>query len=316
MTTRLIATDEAGYGPKLGPLVVVATSWLIPDESSAADAVDSRFSPLRTPCSCGGQSIRVDDSKRVFKTSDGLDVLHAIASTAVAWAGHQQKTLDNLIPIVAATDVSAIESTPWLSGDDKMQFLPPEVVRDVIRKWSSGGAELETVRCRLITAREFNRSCDSGRNKADLLSESTLGLVRQLSQSCGQLADRIVVHCDRHGGRRYYGSVVQHMFSDSQLQIVTETSNQSRYRLTGGHAAMEISFTVKGDAFTPVALSSLLAKYLRERMMQRFNRDRHRGPRPLRPTAGYPTDADRFLRDIVDVIAAESIDPPHLIRCR
>ncbi|MFM8709140.1 MAG: hypothetical protein ACKOHK_13950, partial [Planctomycetia bacterium] len=36
--TLLIGTDEAGYGPNLGPLVVAATAWRIAGAPEAADA--------------------------------------------------------------------------------------------------------------------------------------------------------------------------------------------------------------------------------------------------------------------------------------
>ena len=37
--TLLIGTDEAGYGPNLGPLVVAATAWWIDARAEAAEAV-------------------------------------------------------------------------------------------------------------------------------------------------------------------------------------------------------------------------------------------------------------------------------------
>ena len=37
--TLLIGTDEAGYGPNLGPLVVAATAWRIDARVEAAEAV-------------------------------------------------------------------------------------------------------------------------------------------------------------------------------------------------------------------------------------------------------------------------------------
>ena len=49
----LIATDEAGYGPKLGPLVIVATAWSIPGDDLETEALTERFAPLRTPRLCG-----------------------------------------------------------------------------------------------------------------------------------------------------------------------------------------------------------------------------------------------------------------------
>lgn len=319
MTTLLIATDEAGYGPKLGPLAVVASAWQVPHGDGDRKVLDDWFAPLRTPYRCGSVSIRVDDSKRVFKPGDGLGSLHAVASAALAWAGHAATTLDPLLQSLAAEDAAAILSTPWLCGDDSFRFLDPASLEPVIRLWGSRGIELAAMRCRLITARVFNQRCDQGFNKADQLSELTLNLVRQLVDALGPARDAIFVYCDRHGGRRYYGGVVQHTFPSSQLQIVSETPQISRYRLRGDHPPVEISFMVNGESLTPVALSSLLAKYMRERMMERLNTyfcQRHCGPEPLRPTAGYPLDADRFVREIAAVMAAEKIAPEHLIRRR
>jgi ribonuclease HII len=47
-----------------------------------------------------------------------------------------------------------------------------------------------------------------------------------------------------------------------------------------------------------VALASLIAKYLRERLMSQFNRFWTLRVPGLKPTAGYPVDARRFLDEI------------------
>ena len=91
------------------------------------------------------------------------------------------------------------------------------------------------------------------------------------------------------------------------------------YRLSDQTSRIEVFFTVKGDTFTPVALSSLHAKYLRERFMESFNAyfaARHREPTPLKPTAGYPVDADRFLADIESILQREKIDHRRIVRSR
>ena len=47
MTGRiLIGTDEAGYGPNLGPLTVVATAWHLPDGVEPLDLWDELTSVL------------------------------------------------------------------------------------------------------------------------------------------------------------------------------------------------------------------------------------------------------------------------------
>ena len=125
------------------------------------------------------------------------------------------------------------------------------------------------------------------------------------------------VYCDRHGGRRYYAGVLQHVFSEHLAQVHAETAKESSYLLCGDGPDVSVRFTVKGDRFSPVALASMHAKYLRERCMQAFNQyfaDRHTGS--LKPTAGYPADADRFLADIAELVDHEKIKHEHLIRER
>ena len=70
---------------------------------------------------------------------------------------------------------------------------------------------------------------------------------------------------------------------------------------------------------TPVAFSSMVAKYLREKAMESFNdyfQSLHRGESPLKPTAGYPVDADRFLSAVEQTLRAEEIVTSDLVRSR
>lgn len=172
---------------------------------------------------------------------------------------------------------------------------------------------------RVITAQRFNAICRTGSNKADLLSESTLGLVRGLIDLHGADDSSISVFCDRHGGRKFYGGVLQHLFPDARLHVAKEEKQQSEYRLTRANQQIDVCFTVKGDSFTPVALSSMHAKYLRERFMESFNeyfQVRHKADVGLTPTAGYPVDADRFLIDVASTLERESIPRQSLVRSR
>ena len=193
--------------------------------------------------------------------------------------------------------------------------------------WSTSLAKLVAIRVRIIPAKHFNEACASGLNKSDLLSSSTLGLVADLVNIAEELAPKksrhLSVYCDRHGGRRFYGGLLQHTFPDSTMEVVSETSQQSIYRLVRKigrtNETMQVRFTVKGDSFLPVSLSSMIAKYLRECAMGSLNAyfaKRPKAPASLRPTAGYPVDADRFLGDIDRVIVAEKIDRANLVRSR
>ena len=53
----------------------------------------------------------------------------------------------------------------------------------------------------------------------------------------------------------------------------------------------------------PVALASMFAKYVRELLMGAFNHYWQQVVPGLRPTAGYYTDAMRFLADIDPALA-------------
>jgi len=321
MSRLLIATDEAGYGPKLGPLVIAATAWEL--DTVEFHDLDELFSPLRVPHSCDGTKVVVDDSKAVFKPAQGLSSLHAVVSAAVHWSGQYSGQSDSMLTDwlanVADTDMRSILETPWFDSLDDQRFLATDQTRSLLQHWQQTGLRLRDVRSRILTAKQFNSLCSSRYNKADLLSESTVGLVRSMVESYESDRSVVTVYCDRHGGRRYYGSVLQHAFPDSQLQVMVESKQLSRYRLTQPNRSIEIAFTVKGDSFTPVAFSSMVAKYLRERLMNSLNRYfsvRHQGSIPLKPTAGYPVDADRFLQEIGPIIETEEISTETLVRSR
>lgn len=319
MSTLLIATDEAGYGPKLGPLVIVGTAWQIPDNQGDDDFLNGLFVSMRSPFRCGPERVVVADSKAVFKPAQGLGVLNAVVSAAMHWTGKNERNLYTWLTEIAESDLGSISDTPWLGEPDDCQFLDPESTRRLREHWQQSGIRLLAIRSRIITAREFNSQCSGTHNKADLLSESTIGLVRSLIELQASQNQQVIVFCDRHGGRRYYVGVLQHSFPEWQLQVVSETKHQSRYRLTRTGQSFEIAFTVKGDTFTPVALSSMIAKYLRERLMESLNDyflQRHCGHTALKPTAGYPVDADRFLSDISSIVKAEKIKSDDLIRSR
>ena len=323
----VIATDEAGYGPKLGPLVVAATAWQIPgdgarslpgDPTPSFDLAQS-FESLATPIDWEGTTVRIDDSKAVYQPGGGISALHAAVSASHHWCGIQGSRLEDVLPQIAPTDQQAIKDTPWLARLRPRNFLAEAQTLPFREVWGVTGIRQLATRVRIVTAARFNETCEAGANKADLLSEATLELVRQLAVRFGSSNDTIAVFCDRLGGRKYYAGVIQRAFDEQVVQVVSETPQRSLYRVPiTGAPPMTIQFTVKGDSFAPVAFSSIHAKYLRERFMESLNdyfAERNQGP-PLRATAGYPTDADRFLNQIRPIIEREEIERSALVRRR
>jgi ribonuclease HII len=78
-----------------------------------------------------------------------------------------------------------------------------------------------------------------------------------------------------------------------------------------------VVFRPRADsASAAVALASMLAKYLREVCMRQFNRFWATHVPGLKPTAGYPVDARRFLADIRPAMAALGIPEEAVWRVR
>lgn len=312
MNYWLIATDEAGYGPKLGPLVVAATLWKVTADSVVADD----FATLARPLVLGKLSLRIADSKRVFKphAAGAIDSLRYIAWSALRCSGFAGWSFRDALSQIAECDIAAIEQSPWLATlDDVLDDEARAVVEQIVTVWKTAFVQLAGLSLRVITAKQFNAICDSGLNKSDLLSSATLGLVDRLRRRCLDQSHHLDVYCDRHGGRRYYAGVLQHQFPELDLRVMQETAARSSYTLTAPAATMQIRFTVKGDSFTPVALSSMIAKYTRELAMNSLNRYFiERIGMSLKPTAGYPVDADRFLNEITTL----SVDRDSLVRKR
>jgi len=108
------------------------------------------------------------------------------------------------------------------------------------------------------------------------------------------------------------------MFGEEwELEVISEQEGRSEYRLRRGPHLVRIIFTEKAEAqCMPVAIASMLSKYLRECLMHRFNAYWKTHLPNLEPTAGYYTDGERFLRDIASKRAELGIRDEELVRCR
>jgi ribonuclease HII len=316
----LIATDEAGYGPKLGPLVVAAVVGRIECdlESVQSEQIASAFEPMTGPVVIDGKKVRVDDSKSVYKPGVGLTGLHHVVSASHHWCDNRLGDVVEMLRHVARGDQEDISAAPWLREIEPQTLTPKTKTTPAINQWRSAGFDLIDIQARIITARRFNCSCCDGSNKADLLTRSTLGLIHDAITRNKEAQD-IQVYCDRHGGRRYYADAIRGFFPDANIEAVSETSLESVYQGVWHGRQIRFAFTVKGDRFIPVALASMHAKYLRERLMDALNGyflSRFQGQVSPKPTAGYPVDADRFLKEISSVIDNECIERGDLVRAR
>jgi len=74
----LIGTDEAGYGPNLGPLVISATSWRVPESCWNVDLYESLSDVITGERGrLHADKLWVADSKQLYKPSGGLATLES-----------------------------------------------------------------------------------------------------------------------------------------------------------------------------------------------------------------------------------------------
>src|SRR5205085_11536981 len=90
-----------------------------------------------------------------------------------------------------------------------------------------------------------------------------------------------------------------HALPDGMVIAQQESAARSAYRFLGSSPQVSVTFQPRADAgHFCVALASMASKYLRELLMREFNRFWQAHVPGLKPTAGYPTDAARFLEAI------------------
>lgn len=310
----LIGLDEAGYGPNLGPLAIAATVWEVPgdprrfDPWAAFDGVVSRKSDAT------GRTVHVADSKAVHSSSAGIAAIERSATALLRLAGRQAASLFSLWDGLTSANGRTRCGEPWFCGDDLPLPLSEAAygLADLVGRWSecceSSRCRLVAVACDIIPARRFNDGVRKADSKGLVLSEATLALLR----SVWNPEDEALVLCDKHGGRNRYADLLADAFPDDMPLGLEEAAERSRYRLGRG----EVRLQVRSEEHLPVAAASIVAKYLREACMEAFNRFWQARRPDLRPTAGYPTDAKRFLAEIEADATALGLERDTYWRCR
>lgn len=314
--------DEAGYGPLLGPLVVAATAFRVPDiPKEGALWPLLRDAVTRHPKSADGRVV-VDDSKKVYSAARGIRTLEegvlAFLGTLRPWP----ECAGELLSAVLGPDGAATDGSPWFEAVGRIG-LPlssnPSALASKRAMLSetfelTGTRLVETLGC-VVLPREFNRVVSMTRNKSYLLFQKC-GL---LLQRLWRMADReeAFVLVDRHGGRQRYRKLLVDAFPDCSCDVLREGPDGSVYVLQDRDRKMWVAFKEGGDRRAlPVSLASMTAKYVRELYMKAFNAYWQSRLAGLRATAGYACDARRFLRDVKPLLDEDALDLDSLVRGR
>jgi ribonuclease HII len=320
----LIGTDEAGYGPNLGPLVISATVWEVPDGVGGEDLyrlLGPCVAPLPGRAADDGPApVAFGDSKRLYKPGGGLRHLERGLLAALRLLDRRPTTWQQAWEALGTDSTDSRQSIPWYADYDVPIPLDADaretepLAQSLAQRLASAGVRLVEIRSKALFPEEFNRLVDNYGTKGAALSHTTLGLVAALVEP---LRDRpISITCDKHGGRNRYGRLLAEHFPEWLVEIYGESRAQSVYRFGPQERRVEFRFQKKAESQLPTALASMASKYLRELAMRALNAFWQRRVPGLRPTAGYPQDAKRFKADVAAALAELGIDDRRLWRMR
>ena len=319
--TILAGIDEAGLGPVLGPLVVSGTAFRVHDRFVNTCLWKILAESCTQNPKQAGHRIVIADSKKLYRRQQGITLLERAALVMLALTDHHPHTFQELLTCIAPDASSSLSRYPWYNGDD-LSLPVCEHVGDIStranavrRNCKERQIEPLGVFSEPINAGQYNRLVKSTRNKAVVLLGLVLRMIDRIIRRAPNEHIRLCV--DRLGGRVHYREAITTSLPGYELQILEESANRSVYRLVRSSQVCQIEFVTRGEnQHFLIALASIYSKYLRELYMKMFNRYWCRQLEGLKPTAGYYTDAHRWLHDTAGVIKQQSIDRGLLVRTR
>lgn len=309
---NVIATDEAGYGPNLGPLVIGATCWETPHANfdfgrAFADLVfDSKAALNRSEKAEGRPGLMVADSKNVY--SSGRIELLERGVLAFLFAVHDR------VPETAIEFTEMVGIDPKLFREaacfESFNFLLPlaanradvhQLGEQIRSRLKQSHATLEDLLIESVFPQRFNLGLQQHGNKASLLTHHSLDLIAQTIARTKPVNGETLydIRCDKHGGRNRYAEPIRRQFGDASVVALRQSRESSEYSFAAGRSS--IQFAAKGESFFPIALASMVAKYTRELFMRQWNEFWQQHLPEIKPTKGYPLDAKRFKKDIASV---------------
>ncbi len=315
-----VGIDEAGYGPLLGPLVVARSVFLVKDRdpASAPPCLWTRLAACVGHAADRAALVRVDDSKRLHAGGGGLRSLEhgvlALLSSAPA-------SLAALLEAVAADGDSAATALPWYADASGGPALPAAAdAQELAAARGAAAAAMEAAGVTLAEARaavvfedRFNRTVVETGNKAACAWRFVAAHLRDVWRRYG--GDAPFVALDRQGGRHFYAEPLERLFPEARCAVGVESPELCTYELAAGGRKLRLEVRPRAEAaHLPVAYASMVAKYVRELLMTRFQRYWAEKAPDVRPTAGYYSDGERFLRELAPRLRRLEIPAGTLVR--
>ena len=321
--TIVAGIDEAGFGPVLGPLLVCASAFSVPSSVAADSMWKSLAGTVTKKASKKAATIAIGDSKKLYgglKDPKGLQRLERGVLTMMRAGGKSVSNLDEFLSAVCPDAIDSRKNYKWY---DQQLTLPLQAGVNDLALMSNAlssamvraGISLEMLEAQTVFEGEFNNLLARTNNKSTTLFDITSRLLQRIwTKFPGR---HMIINVDRQGGRARYLPVLERIFDGCEFKIIDETKTLSAYGVRCSDTYAEIRFTVGADdQHLPVALASMLAKYLRELWMTLFNQWWASRVANLEPTAGYYTDGGRFYKMIAPTAQAMGIAHDMIYRNR
>ena len=291
----VVGIDEAGYGPNLGPFVMTAVACRLPDGLTGPELWQTLAKTVRRAADPDDGRLLIDDSKLVH--AHGLSALEFGVLTALG--GAAATTLSAFLDGHFNSSHAELRRECWYGGQTG---LPVEIelptCAELRQRWRGhdtlAWAAPQGV---VVCAERFNDLTEQGKSKGAVLSHCLGELLCAAVKAPGD--EPMAVYIDKHGGRNFYGPMLQQILPDCFVLARQESMNCSTYEIRGAPRQLTVTFEPRADAaHICVARASMVSKYLREVLMQEFNAFWLARVPGLKPTAGYPNDARRYYKAI------------------
>jgi ribonuclease HII len=310
----IVGIDEAGLGPNLGPLVQSAVAARVPDGVGclwkclaggvrrAADPDDGR--------------VLVDDSKLVYSGPHGLCRLERGVVGVVADCRPVGVFLGGL---ACGSSLDDLAGETWYDAAEPLPIaLTPEIAlsRPLEEAFAASGVALKIARCVVTPAPKFNRLIDRWGSKAAAMERGVTALLQTVLAEIED-AEPVTIVIDKQGGRNFYAPWFSAAIPEAWIAPVRESALVSEYQVLGLKRDVRLLIYPRAETEAlPVALASMLSKYLREVCMRQFNRFWLGHVPGLKPTAGYHVDSRRYYKAIRPAMRKLGIKPSEVWRKR
>ncbi len=316
----VVGIDEAGFGPILGPLVVSASVFSLPQQFLNEDLWQVlRKSVGKKPRHLAGR-VLIADSKKAYNKSLGIKHLQRTVLACLKCLGKEPATLTDLLSLVSADCLEQLNDYPWYKDVSRHRILSDStdvaIAASVLQDdLAANKLKLLELKSYYLEVAHYNKMVSAVKNKANVLFTAVCSLIKNAFDKFS--AEDLNVIIDRQGGRMRYRRPLLRMFPDMHLKILKETPTVSSYELQRDGKKMRLHFAVDADdRFLPVSLASMLSKYLRQLLIENINRYFIGFHAELKPTAGYWKDGLRFIEDLKRNVPHVAFDSNQLIRCR